>query len=96
MSRRDDDRIAGDIGPPSATSRAPRNGNGGGGRIDALEQRVGRIEERLTKRLDRIDAKLDESAKTVNTMKGTIDTWKWIVPVAIAVAGVIGGLLARL
>lgn len=46
------------------------------------------------RRMDRLEQKIDDLATTTNTMKGAIDTWKWIVPVAVLAAGVIGALLA--
>lgn len=71
-------------------------GNGGNGGFSALERRLDRMESRIGERLTKLEDRLGELEKTTNTMKGTVDTWKWIVPIAVLVAGVIGALVATI
>lgn len=58
---------------------------GNGGRMD-----------RLARRMDRLEEKIDDLAKTTNTMNGMISMWKFVVPSAILITGVLGTLLGLL
>lgn len=68
-------------------------GNGNNGGISSLERRLNRIEARIAERLSQVEVRIGELEKTTNTVKGTVDTWKWVVPVAVLFAGVLGTLL---
>lgn len=40
-----------------------------------------------------MENRIGQLETTTNTMKGTLDTWKFVMPAAILVAGVLGTLL---
>lgn len=52
--------------------------------------------DRLARRMDRLEEKIDDLAKTTNTMNGMISMWKFVVPSAILITGVLGTLLGLL
>ena len=40
-----------------------------------------------------MENRIGQLETTTNTMKGTLDTWKFVMPASILVAGVLGTLL---
>lgn len=71
-------------------------GNGGNGGLASLERRLDRMDARIGERLTKMEERLGALESTANTMKGTLDTWKFVMPAAILVAGVVGTFLGML